>query len=39
MGLSVASARKVRTIPIFLTYLGIWLIWVLVKAGLSMLGG
>jgi hypothetical protein len=39
MGLSIAAARKVRTIPILLTFLGLWLVWVLVKAGLSMLGG
>jgi hypothetical protein len=39
LGLSIATARKVRTLPIFLTFLGMWLIWVLGKAGLSMLGG
>jgi hypothetical protein len=39
LGLSIATARKVRTVPIFLTFLGMWLIWVLAKAGLSMLGG
>ena len=38
MGLSIASARKVRTIPIFLTFLGLWIVWVLGKAGLSMIG-
>lgn len=39
LGLSIGTARKVRTLPIFLTFLGMWLIWVLGKAGLSMLGG
>lgn len=39
IGLSVATARKVRPIPIFLTFFGMWLVWVLIKAGLSMLGG
>jgi len=39
IGLSKASARKVRPIPIFLTFFGLWLVWVLIKAGLSMLGG
>jgi hypothetical protein len=39
MGLSIASARKVRTTPIFLTFMGLWLVWVLAKAGLSMIGG
>jgi len=39
MGLSIAAARKVRTVPIFLIFLGLWLVWVLAKAGLSALGG
>jgi hypothetical protein len=38
-GLSIATGRKVRPVPIFLTYLGMWVIWVLVKAGLGMLTG
>jgi hypothetical protein len=33
LGLSTASARKVRPVSIFLTYLGMWIFWVLVKAG------
>jgi hypothetical protein len=39
MGLSAASAKKVRTVPIFATFVGLWLLWALGKAGLSMLGG
>jgi hypothetical protein len=39
LGLSIATARKVRAVPIFLTYLGMWVIWVLVKAGFGMLTG
>lgn len=39
MGLSIAGARKVRTLPIFFTFLGLWIVWVLGKAGLSTLGG
>ncbi len=39
LGLSAATAKKVRPLPIFLTYLGMWLIWVLVKGGLAMLTG
>jgi hypothetical protein len=39
LGLSVATARKVRTLPIFLTFLGLWVIWVVAKVGLSMVGG
>jgi len=39
IGLSIATARKVRPVPIFLTFFGLWLVWVLAKAGLSMLGG
>jgi hypothetical protein len=39
LGLSTAVARKVRPVPIFLTYLGMWLIWVLVKVGLGILTG
>jgi hypothetical protein len=39
LGLSIATARKVRTLPIFLTFFGLWTVWVLGKAGLSMLGG
>lgn len=39
LGLSTAAAKKVRPLPIFLTYLGMWVIWVLGKAGLGMLTG
>jgi hypothetical protein len=39
MGLSAASGKKVRTVPIFATFIGFWLVWALAKAGLSMLGG
>jgi len=39
MGLSAASAKKVRTVPIFATFVGLWLVWALAKAGFSMLGG
>jgi hypothetical protein len=39
LGLSAATARKVRPTPIFLTYLGMWVIWVLIKGGLGMLTG
>ncbi len=39
IGLSIATARKVRPVPIFLTFLGMWLVWALAKAGLAMLGG
>jgi hypothetical protein len=39
VGLSSAVAKKVRALPIFLTYLGMWVIWVLGKVGLGMLTG
>lgn len=39
LGLSSATARKVRTLPIFLSFLGLWIVWVFIKVGLSMLGG
>jgi FtsH-binding integral membrane protein len=39
LGLSTATAKKVRTIPIFAIFVGLWAVWVLVKAGLSMVGG
>ncbi len=39
LGLSTATAKKVRTVPIFATFVGLWAVWVLVKAGLSMVGG
>jgi len=39
MGLSAASAKKVKTAPIFATYMGLWVVWALAKAGLSTLGG
>lgn len=39
LGLSAATAKKVRPLPIFLTYLGAWLLWVLIKGGFAMLTG
>jgi len=39
MGLSAASAKKVKTTLIFATYVGLWVVWALGKGGLSMLGG
>ena len=39
LGLSLVSGRKARTLPVFLCFLGLWIVWVLVKIGLSMLGG
>jgi hypothetical protein len=39
VGLSSATAKKVRPVPIFLTYFGMWLIWVLGKVGVGMLMG
>jgi len=38
VGLSVASGRKVKVTPIFLTYFGLWMVWVLIKTGLATLG-
>ncbi len=39
LGLSIATGKKVRPTPIFLCYLGMWMIWVLGVAGLTMLTG
>lgn len=39
LGLSVATGKKVRTTAILLTYLGIWLVLVLVHAGYAALTG
>jgi len=38
IGFSEASARKVRFTPIFIVFLGLWLVGVLIKAGLATLG-
>ncbi len=38
MALSEGTGRKVKTLPIFLVYAGLWAVWILVKMGLSMLG-
>ena len=38
IGLSEGTGRKVKPLPIFLVYAGFWVIWILVKMGLSMLG-
>ena len=38
VGLSVASGRKVKPFPIFFTFLGLWIVLVLIKMGLSTLG-
>ncbi len=38
IGLSEATGRKVKALSIFLCYLGLWLVWVLAKIGLSLLG-
>jgi hypothetical protein len=37
IGLSEATARKVKTASVTLTLFGIWLLWVLIKVGLSTL--
>jgi len=39
LGLSAATARKARPVPIFLSYMGIWIVWVLIKAGLALATG
>jgi len=38
LGCSVASGRKAKTIPLFFTFLGLWVVKVLIVMGLSMLG-
>jgi len=38
VGSSVASARKVKVAPIFLTFFGLWIVVVLIKMGLATLG-
>jgi len=38
IGLSEATGRRVKALTIFLSYLGLWALWVLVKMGLSLLG-
>jgi hypothetical protein len=38
VGLSEGTGRKVKPLSIFLVYAGFWLIWVLGKAGLAMIG-
>jgi hypothetical protein len=37
VGLSKATGGKVKPLPIFLLYVGIWLVWVLGKAGLKLI--
>jgi Yip1 domain len=39
LGLSAASAKKVRTLTIFLSYLGLWILITLGKAGWAALAG
>jgi hypothetical protein len=38
VGLSEGTGRKVKPLPIFLVYAGFWVIWILVKVGLSLIG-
>jgi len=38
IGFSEATARKVKFAPVFLTFLGLWVVMVLVKMGLATLG-
>jgi hypothetical protein len=38
VGLSKATGGKVKPLSIFLAYAGLWVIWILVKVGLSMIG-
>jgi hypothetical protein len=38
VGFSVASGRKVKPVPIFFTFFGLWIVMVLIKMGLSSLG-
>ncbi len=39
IGLSRVSQNKVKTGSIFLTYLGVWVLWVIAKVGFAVLGG
>jgi hypothetical protein len=39
IGLSEATARKVKPAPVTLTIFGVWLVWVLAKMGFATLGG
>ena len=39
LGLSTATGKKVGTVAIFLTYLGIWIVLVLARAGVAALMG
>ncbi|HMD84205.1 MAG TPA: YIP1 family protein [Terriglobia bacterium] len=39
IGLSAATGKKVGTVPIFLTYLGIWIVLVLGHAGIAAMMG
>ncbi len=38
VGFSEATGREVRAVWVFLIYFGLWMIWVLAKVGLAMLG-
>ena len=38
VGLSEGTGHKVKPLTIFLVYAGFWVVWILVKMGLSMLG-
>lgn len=38
LGFSQATGRKAKFVPVFSVYLGLWLVWVLIKVGLSTLG-
>ncbi len=37
IGLAEATGRKTKPLPIFLSYVGLWCGWVIVKAGLAMI--
>ncbi len=38
IGFSEATGRRVKALSVFLSYFGLWVIWVLGKMGLAMLG-
>ena len=38
IGLSKSAEGKVKPLPIFLVYAGLWVLWILAKVGLSMVG-
>ena len=38
VGLAEGTGRKVKPLSIFLVYAGFWVIWILVKVGLAMIG-